>query len=339
VICGSAASWLIQHIIDDKGGLHNRVTLRLHISPFTLQETRSYLKSRGINYNNHQILQIYICLGGIPYYLKLIEKEFSAIQNVNNLCFQKKGTLFDEFKNLFSSLFGHSEHHEEIIRIIAQKREGIERSLLEKSVKYKGGRLTTRLRELEESGFIMSFVPWGKERSIYYKIIDEYTLFYLHWIAPKSKSRISKELTSRYWEEISQTAGWKAWAGYAFEAVCYKHLDSIRRALNIPEGAAAGVWRYTPPPKSSIPGVQIDLLFDRSDRVVHICEIKYCAQPYVIDKTYAKELLQKAEIYKKITKIEKQIFISMITSAKLKENMYSEEIVTSHMQLEDFFYK
>jgi hypothetical protein len=277
-----------------------------------------------------------MCIGGIPFYLKFVEKGLSAIQNVNQLCFQKKGTLLDEFKNLFSSLFDHAEVHEEIIKAIASKREGVSRIEIEAITESKGGRLSMRLKELEEAGFIVAFIPWQKERGIYYKVIDEYTLFYLNWIAPGSKSRISKEITLKYWDSISQTPGWKAWAGHAFEAVCYKHLTQIRQALHIPDGATATTWRHIPK-KREEGGAQVDLLFDRPDDVINLCEIKYCKEPYALDKAYSQELLRKVDIYRKVTKTEKQIFISMITACRLKKTMYSEELITSEACLGDLF--
>lgn len=339
IICGSAASWIIENILKNKGGLHNRVTLRIHLEPFTLKETEVYLKYRGITLIKSQILDLYMCIGGIPYYLKMVEKGVSVIQNINKMCFQKKGTLFDEFNNLFSSLFDHSESHEEIIKVISSKREGMERSEIERLVQTKGGHVTKYLSELEEAGFVTAFLPQGRERGLYYKIIDEYTLFYLTWIAPKAKKRLREESTSHYWETASQSAAWKSWCGYAFEAVCYKHLTAIRKALKIPDGSAATTWRHFP--KKGVPGdegAQIDLLFDRPDGVVSICEIKYCNEPFVIDKKVAAELQRKVKIYEKVTKTNKQIFVSMITACRLKKNLYESEAIASEAGVKDLFF-
>ena len=336
IICGSAASWIIDNILNNRGGLHNRVTLRIHLDPFSLYETQAYLKSRGVRVNRQQVLDLYMCIGGIPFYLKYVEKGLSAAQNINQLCFQAKGTLLDEFKNLFSSLFDNGTVHEEIIRFIASKREGMDRSEIEKLTGTKGGRLSSRLKELEEAGFVSSFVPWGRERGVYYKVIDEYSLFYLCWIAPRTKGRLAKEETSRYWDSVVQTSAWKAWAGYAFEAVCYKHITNIRAALQIPDGATATSWRHLSK-RGYEDGAQIDLLFDRPDGIVNICEIKHCKDPYAIDKNYAKDLQRKAEVYRKSTKTEKQLFFSMITANRLKKTMYSEELISSAINLEDLF--
>lgn len=339
VVCGSASSWIINNIIKNKGGLHNRVTLRLPIEPFTLAETKHFLEYEGIKYNNYQTLQLYMCIGGIPYYLTMLDKGFSAIQNINRMCFQKKGSLLDEFNLLFSSLFNNADLYEKIIKIIAAKRGGMRREEIEQAVKYKGGRLTHRLSELEEMGFITSFTQWGRaKKGLYYKLIDEYTLFYLTWIAPSSRTKITKEITTKYWEEISQTQTWKSWAGYAFEAVCFKHINSIRKALHIPDGAEAYTWKYAPTKNSEIQsGAQIDLIFERNDGVVNICEIKYSKNPYAIEKEDARTLLNKVKIYRDITKTNKLIFISLITTFGLKHTLNSEKIVSSEAMLDDLF--
>lgn len=337
IICGSAASWIIDNILHDTGGLHNRVTLRLLIEPFTLFETKQYLLHKNIKFNNDQILTLYMCLGGIPFYLNLVEKKFSAIQNINSICFSKKGTLYDEFDLLFASLFKNHEIHEEIIKFIASRREGVNRTAIESKLKYKGGRLTKRLKELEEAGFIISFIPWKKERGVYYRIIDEYTLFYLTWIAPRAKSRIAKSINDPYWEILSKKPAWQAWAGLAFESICFKHINQIKNALDIPDGSDISSWRYTSSKDEQNNGAQIDLIFDRPDKSINLCEIKYCSSPFIIDKNYASHLLQREKIYCQVTKTNKQIFHSIITSGGLKKNTFSEEIISSSASLDDLF--
>jgi len=341
VVCGSAASWIINKIIRNKGGLHNRVTLRLPIAPFELAETKEFLEYEGIDYDHYQTLQLYMCIGGIPYYLTMLDKGLSAIQNINKICFQKKGSLLDEYDNLFSSLFSNADLYKILIEIIASKREGISRETIESLVRYKGGRLTNRLFELEEMGFIASFTPWGREkRGLYYKIVDEYTLFYLTWILPKAKNRIQKEITTKYWEEISQTQSWKSWAGLAFEAVSFKHISQIRRALHISDGAAAYTWKYIPKKTSQHQtGAQIDLVFDREDGIVNLCELKYSKSEFTIDKEEVNKLLQKAKIYREVTKTKKLIFISLVTTFGLKKSKSVGNLVTSIVTMDDLFHE
>lgn len=337
IICGSAASWIIENVLHNKGGLHNRVTLRLPIESFNLSEVKAYLEYKKVKYNHEQILMVYMCLGGIPFYLNFIEKGYSAIQNIQNSCFSKKGTLYDEFELLFASLFHKYEIHEQIIKLIATHREGISRSELEQTLDYKGGGLTRRLKELQEAGFIMEFIPWQRERGIYYKVIDEYTLFYLTWIAPRAKSRISKNVDDKYWETLSNQPAWKAWSGYAFEAICFKHLQQIQKALNIPQGTEISTWRYTPDKNSQLPGAQIDLVFDRPDKTINLCEIKYCGSPFSLNKKYAQYMQEREKIYCAVTKTKKQVFHSMIVSGGLKQTMYSEDLITSFADLDDLF--
>ena len=336
IICGSSASWIIEKILNNKHGLHNRVTKRIHLEPFNLYETHLYLKSRKIGFNPSQVLELYMCLGGIPFYLKSMEKGLSAVQNINALCFMKQGDLFDEFKNLFSSLFENAHFHEEIIRLMASKREGISRSHIENLYKTKGGRLSLRLRELEEAGFIKKFVPLGRIRGSYYRIIDEYTLFYLKWIEPTLQNALSAQWNDEYWEALSHSASWKAWSGYAFEAICYKHLPQIRKVLKIPNGSVASSWKHIGKGEKD-EGAQIDLLFERPDNATTICEIKYYKTPFEINKEVASDLNRKTKVFQRVRKSEKQIFISMITSSRLKKNLYAEDLVASEVTIEDLF--
>jgi AAA+ ATPase superfamily predicted ATPase len=337
IICGSATSWIINQVLHNTGGLHNRVTLRLPIEPFTLSETKAYLNYKNVHYSDEQILTLYMCLGGIPFYLNFIEKGLSAIQNINNVCFSKKGTLYDEFDLLFASLFKKHEIHEALITFIASRREGISRNEIESHFKSKGGRLTGRLKELEEAGFIIALTPWKKERGVYYKVVDEYTLFYLTWIAKRAVNRIAKSVDDHYWEVLSSKAAWKAWSGYAFESICFKHIDQIKKALKIPNGSDVFPWRHKADDSQENAGAQVDLVFDRPDKIINLCEIKYCSSLFVLDKKYASQLLSREKIYSKVTKTSKQIFHSMIVSGGLKKSAYSEELIASVATLNDLF--
>ncbi len=339
IVCGSSASWIIENILNNKGGLYNRITFSLKLEPFSLAEVKLYLKSQGVYLNHQHILALYMVIGGIPHYLSQIEKGKSTAQCIDELCFQKNGLLFSEFDRLFASLFNESDVYLKLCQTIAKYRYGIGQAQLIKESKVSlGGRTVHRLKELEDAGFIMSFIPYGhQEKGIYYKVIDEYTLFYFHWIKPSLSSIRKKDQVSGYWLSKSREPSWKSWTGYAFEAVCYKHISNIRTALNIDPGAEVGSWRHVPQKGNVEAGAQIDLLFDRPDGAITICEIKYNESPFVIDKPYAKNLLNKAEIYKKHSQTKKQIFIALITSGGLKPTMYSEEIVAKSVNLDDLF--
>ena len=339
VVCGSSASWVLDNIINNKGGLYNRITRSIKLEPFSLAEVKLYLKYQGVSLNNQHILALYMALGGIPHYLSQVEKGKSTAQCIDELCFQKNGLLFSEFERLFKSLFTESDVYLKLCQTMSRHRYGIgQADLLRESKVAVGGRTISRLKELEDAGFIMSFIPYGHvEKGIYYKIIDEYTLFYFQWIKPSLSAIRKKDQASGYWLSKSRDPSWKSWAGYAFEAVCYKHISNIRKTLQIDPGAEVGSWRYVPPKGGTDTGAQIDLLFDRPDDAVTICEIKYNEQPYAIDKPYAKILLNKSDVYTKHTQTKKQIFIAMITSGGLKPTMYSEDIVSGQVVLNDLF--
>jgi hypothetical protein len=339
IVCGSAASWMINNIIDDTGGLHNRITLKIRLEPFTLSETKAYLKSRGFNFSNAQVLQAYMCVGGIPFYLRLFKKNLSIMQNINELCFTRDGELLKEFDNLFSSLFDESEAHEELIHIISQNRGGMSVGDILNKAQYstKGGTFNKRLRELTESGFIIPFTPYKRQRGSYYKVIDEYTLFYLRWIEDVRKNPFRLDASRNYFEYLSQKNEWKVWRGYAFEAVCYKHLRNISEALKLPNGSIATSWYYKSLANSDSGGAQIDVLFDRPDDAITIGEIKYREGKFQIDKQTARQLQSKIDVFKKETKTEKQILLSLILSCDLKPNAYSDALVASVVTLDDFF--
>ncbi|MGL5263000.1 MAG: AAA family ATPase [Candidatus Rhabdochlamydia sp.] len=339
IICGSTTSWIIENIINNKGGLHNRVTRSIQLKPFSLHETELFLKENQIYLNRRQILDLYIVFGGVPLYWSFVRKGQSAHQCIDELCFQNDGPLLKEFGRLFESLFEDAKPYMELIRVIAKHHYGIGQSeLIVKSKLPDGGSTVHKLHQLEEAGFITSLVPYGnKDKGIYYLIDDEYSLFYLYWIESNLKTITKKAINQGFWLSQSSRSAWKGWAGLAFESVCYKHIDQIRHALNLDPGSIVGTWRYFPKSKSDQEGAQIDLLFDRPDQAITICEIKCSDSSFAIDKAYAQNLLKKMKIFQKHTRTKKQLFLSMITTFGLKPTMYSEEIVTNQVTLEELF--
>lgn len=339
IICGSATSWIIEKIINNKGGLHNRVTRTIHLKPFSLYETESFLKEHQVHSEKRQILDLYTVLGGVPLYWSYVRKGLSAHQCIDELCFQSNGPLVKEFDRLFQSLFEDPKPYMDLIRVLAKHHYGVgQAELIAKAKISDGGTAVRRLHQLEEAGFITSLVPYGhKDKGIYYIIDDEYSLFYLRWVEPNLKTVSKKEINEGFWLSQSSQPGWKSWAGYAFESICYKHIDQIRRSLKIDPGARVGTWRYSPRTKDGEDGAQIDLLFDRMDGVITVCEIKSSDSPFAIDKSYAQQLVKKVDIFKKQTRTKKQIFIAMITTRGLKQTMYSEELISDQVTLEDLF--
>lgn len=340
VVCGSAASWMLNNLIRAKGGLHNRLTAIIPLRPFTLFETEEYLKKRGVDLNRRLILDLYMAIGGIPHYLNNVKKNFSPAQNINQMCFTKDGMLFEEFHTLFASLFDDSPVHIEIIRIIAGSRNGIDKIELLKKSKHtsSGGRFTARLNELEEAGFIASFTPqMRKKKGTFYRIIDEFTLFFLNWIEPASNQLKLSLNSSSYWESKMQSQRWKIWAGYAFEAICFKHIEQIKKALGIQVIASEiSSWRHSAWNKKG-DGIQIDLLIDRADGIINLCEMKYCEGAFTITKGISENLEKKRLVYKTIMNIPKTIFLTMITPNGIRENDHSKRLVTNQVILNDLY--
>lgn len=342
IICGSSASWIIEKIINNRGGLHNRLTQRILLNPFNLPETKKFLSHQGIKFSESHLLQIFMCVGGIPYYLTKIEKGLSAAQNIDQLAFQHQSFLLTEFDNLFASLFDHYDDYLKMIRLISNHRYGIsQENLLKQLDKSLHGQTGLKmLRNLEDSGFTLSLKSlFHKKRGIYHRCIDEYTQFYLDWIEPTKETLALRGICSGYWEEQQKKQSWTIWAGYTFETICYKHLTQIRTALKLSPTALPDTWRYVPRSGSSEQGAQIDLLFDREDGAITLCEIKHTKTPYIIDKEEAKRLQQKIDVFKKKTKTKKEIFLAIISVNGLKETIYSEEIVSGLVTLKDFFDK
>jgi uncharacterized protein len=332
VICGSAASWMIENVLHNKGGLHNRVSQTIQLFPFSLKESEAYLISRGIKMDHFQLIQLYMAMGGIPQYLKQVDKGESTNQVIDKLFFEKNGMLKTEFKVLYQSLFDNASHHEAILRQLAKKPNGMSRSeIIEASGLSTGGTTTKLFEELEQSGFISHYVPFEKSlRDGIYKISDEYSLFYLKFI---DRSRSTGTGT---WHKIAEGQSYISWSGYAFEAICLKHVQQIKAALGI-SGlyTEASGWRYLP--KKGETGVQIDLLLDRKDHCINLCELKFSGDEFVIDKKYAAELDRKVKIFKEQTGTKKTIFPTMITPYGTKQNMYYTGRIISEVRMEALF--
>ncbi len=338
VVCGSAASWMIKHIIHNKGGLHGRITHQVHLKPFTLAETEEFLQARNVNFNRKQIIDLYIALGGVAYYLNFIERGLSCAQNINKLCFISNGALYQEFDKLYRSLFKHHQTHVKIVRILAKQRQGLTYNELVNAAKLSsGGRLSNILNELVAAGFVLHYREFGKpKRKMKYRLIDEYSLFYLTWCSKQRDSGIVDE-DQTYWLKQQNTSAWQAWSGYAFEGVCLKHLDKIKNALGISGVQTySSKWSYIPVTKSE-QGTEIDLIIDRADQCINLCEIKYYKDIFSIDKQYANTLHKKKQVFIEKTNITKAIFMILITTFGTRHNDYFVELIDKELILDDLF--
>jgi len=333
IVCGSATTWMLDEVINNRGGLHNRVTHTMLIAPFRLSEVEQYFKVRGFYYERSEIIECYMAVGGVAYYLSLFEPDLSVTQNIETLCFLRGGELQNEFPRLFQSLFKKAEKYIEIIYALQQKGMGMTRKeIIEKVGVANNGNLSKLLRELEECEFIRSYVSFDKKKKEQvYQLIDPFTLFYLHFMHNTS------DAMPGFWSKMQTSSAYQSWCGHAFETVCLLHLEQIVNALGISGTINQPCsWSYRPQ-KALIEdeeadsdlqkGAQIDLLIDRSDKTINVCEIKYCQGEYEITKQYDATLQQRLRTFKKSTKTRKSVVPTFITPYGLADNMYARRVV------------
>jgi uncharacterized protein len=328
VVCGSAASWMLNELINNKGGLHNRVTKRIKLMPFTLQETEEYFNNKNIPLHRYQIIQLYMALGGVPFYLNEIMPGKSAFQEIDRLCFTEGGILLSEYDNLYRSLFNSAERHIAVIEALAQKNKGLTRDeVIKISGLSNGGNTTNAISELEESGFITKTYPFGKKmKTSLYRLTDQYSLFYLKFM---KNTRASGEGS---WLGRIDSPAWRAWSGYAYENICFAHIQPIKKALGI-----SGVYTEISSWHSAKKSVQIDMLIDRRDEVICLCEIKFSKDPYIITKAYRAELEKKISTFRTETKTRKTVFLTLVTTFGLQENKNSIGLVQNIVTMDHLF--
>lgn len=322
VVCGSATSWIISNIVMNYGGLHNRLTRQIHIDPFTLNECELFTQAKHLGMNRRNILETYMVLGGIPFYWDFLQKELSWAQNIDHLFFQRNGEMRHEFNALYASLFRRPQAYIDVVTALGTKKVGMTRSeIIEAIGTDNGGGLTKVLNELEECDFIRSYTSIGKtKKETLYQLIDNFTLFHFKFLADSS---INDE---HYWSSILNKPVYNAWSGLAFERVCLHHISQIKQALGI-SGIISNVlsWAYRPKSKKE-KGVQIDLILDRSDGVINLCEMKFAKDKFEITANDDKELRRKASIFENKTATRKAVTTVMITSYGLVRNEWANAI-------------
>lgn len=321
VCCGSAASWMVKNIVQSRGGLHNRITCKIKLSPFTLAETRSFLLSKRIEWNLRDIAETYMILGGIPYYLNLLDRSLSLAQNIDRLFFKQTALLEDEFDNLYSSLFKNASDHKKIIEALSKRKSGLSREDILSATKLTdGGTFGTKLEELEQCGFIRKYKAVGS-KALLYQLIDFYTLFYYKFIYGQ------KDGDSSRWMHLMLSRTYSTWCGLAFERLCMSEADVIKTVLGI-SGIATRQYSL------QTPNAQVDMLIERADRVVSLCEMKYYDRPYSMTKSDAENMERKIWEVKEKTS-QKNIQVVLITPFGVKQNQYMTNIVHRVITLDD----
>ncbi len=319
IVCGSSMSWISDKIINNKGGLFNRTSYEIKLSPMNLKECEEFYMDRGIALDRYDQLQAYMITGGVPYYLSLLRKGRSLAMNIDDLCFDADAKLADEFTRLFRSIFTNPDACMKIVRFLGKKREGYSRREISDNAKVPyGGGLSDTLEALEKSGFIASYIPYGgSSRDLKFKLSDPFCLFYLSFM---DKAKTSNP---RFWQDNLLSPSLNAWRGFAFENVCFSHIRQIKDALGI-----GGVQSEVSPWRGSndSEGAQIDMVIDRADRVINLCEMKFCGDDFRIDKSYDKDLRRKIDVFASETKTRKTMHLTLVTTYGLANNEYSGKI-------------
>ena len=330
IVCGSANSWVLNNLINNHGGLYNRVTYEMKLSPFTLRECEDYYKENGMIFSRYDVVQSYMIFGGIPYYMGYVDGELSLAQNVDRILFARDAKLKNEYDRLFESVFVNPEAVKVIVRLLYTRNAGYtRREISEKLGISDGGRLSRNLNALIASDFAVKYVPFGLgKREEHYKLVDPFCLFYLHFM---NETRAGNE---EFWQQNAASQSVASWRGYAFENVCFNHIGQIKKALGISGVAAsASAWSKREDDRE---GAQIDLLISRKDNVVNMCEIKYYGGDFTIKKDYYRKLLHRQEMLMEELSPRMAVRSTLITTYGLTRNEYS-GIFTNVINLDDLF--
>ncbi len=327
IVCGSATTWMRENVLSDKGGLYNRTTRSIYLAPFTLYETERYLLSRGIRWNRYQIAECYMILGGTPLYLQMLERGLSLTQNIDKLFFAQNAPLTREYDFLFRSLFNEAMVHRQIIETLASKTVGMTRLELIAAAKIEdGGLLTKALRNLTDCDFIRQYTAFGKsERGTVYQLTDLFSLFHLRYV------KGYRGQDENHWQNMIDSPSRRAWSGYSFEQLCLHHIRQIKQKLGI-TGVQSDIYAW----KGE--DCQIDLLIDRRDQTINLCEMKFSQGEFEITKQYDEHLRNRAESFRSATKTRKALYQTFVTTYGVKQNMYSGN-VQSEIRLGDLFNK
>jgi uncharacterized protein len=331
IACGSASSWIKKNLINARGGLYNRVTHRIKLMPFNLYETEKFLKSNGLVLTKYQIIEIYMAMGGIPFYLKELVTGKSATQLIDEICFAPQGLLRTEYAQLYHSLFRNAYFHIQIIETLASFPQGLTRTNISEKTKISQGTISRTLEELVDCDFISIYMPFAnKKKDAIYKLTDLYSLFYLKFI----KGNHGKS----NWEQLTSMQTYKSWSGYAFENICMQHIDQIKTALGI-SGIFCNTSSYKFAGNDVLPGTQIDMIIDRADNVINLCEAKFTKDNFAITKNYADQMKMKNSIFRQATKTKKATFNTIITTNSAIKNKYYLENIQSEVTMDKLFLK
>ncbi len=318
VICGSATTWIVNKILRSRGGLHNRVTRQIPLAPFTLKECEAFAEYKNLGFDRRQVMECYMTFGGVAYYWSILQEGQSAAQNIDRLFFGVADEMRNEFARLFSSLFKSSTRHVEIVRLLGRRKAGMTRDeIIESTGEKSSGDVSQCLEELVQCGFLVNTHPIRrKKKGSVYRLVDPYVLFYFRFVETWRGN------DKMHWTHNYHAPAVNSWRGEAFERVCLLHADQIKKAIGI-QGIESNVfsWRWRSPDAGER-GVQVDMLIDRADGIVDLCEIKYCEDRYLLDKEEDEKIRHRAEVFRRESGVRKAVQTILIVSHGVANSKY-----------------
>ena len=330
VLCGSATSWMVKNIFQNKGGLFNRDTPRIALNPFNLQECEAFCQQREIPFSRYHIAQCYMILGGIPYYWDKLQKGMSLAQNIDALLFSQQALLKDEFAFLYATLFHRPQIYEDVVALLSQKHIGFTMQEIAKKLHVGvGGNLTKVLKNLQACNMVLCNYSYGEKKELHYQLADFFTLFYLRFV----KDNFGKDYT--YWQVHQDKPDTYVWRGYAFQMLCEAHIKQLRHALRI-DNVGIEVATFAQKGTETTKGAQIDLLIKREDKVVNLCEMKCVDDVFEITKSYSEQLLNKVQTFQSVSPKRTSTHLTMVTTFGIKPNKYA-SLVQQEITLDDLF--
>ena len=332
IVCSSATSWILNKIIHNKGGLYNRLTGQIKLEPFTLAQCREYVAQRRLAFSDTQIMELYMAVGGIPYYWGLMKKGLSVAQNIDELFFAENAPLAQEYEYLFASIFSKPEDYQKIIRALAVKKKGLTRNEILKATGLTGsGVFSQKLEELESCGFIRRYNAFGmKKKNSVYQLMDCFTLFYYRFLEENPSDE-------QFWTNQINMPKVNTWMGLAFERVCLMHVKQMKHKLGI-SGVLTEVnsWYCKADPEKGIFGSQIDLLLVRKDQVINLCEMKYSNTEYTITEKTDRSIRHKISDLIISTGTRYAIYPTLVTTYGITDNAWSSNM-QSVITVDDLF--
>lgn len=291
IVCGSANSWMLNNLVNNHGGLYGRTTYEVKLHPFNLSECEAFFKKAGVVMSRYDIVQSHMIFGGIPFYLRYIKKDQSLAQNIDQLFFEQEAKLKGEYDRLFASVFTNPDAMKHIVETLATRNAGLTRAQLIKETRLTdSGFVTKMLNALIASDFVQSYVPFGQtKRNLTYRLSDPFCIFYIKFVKNKA------ELDHEFWMHNVAAPAINSWRGIAFEQVCLNHIPQIKAALGI-LGVSSTQSQLVIKGDAEKQGVQIDLIINRKDNIVNLCEIKFYNEPFTVTKEYQLKLVHRQNL-------------------------------------------